>query len=446
MYSRNRNPILRTDSYKPTHWPQYPPGTTQVSSYMAARHTKLPIDYVIAFGAINYHITEFLMQRITMAHVGRAESLLAKHFGNPDLFNRKGFERIVNEHNGAWPVIVRFAREGTKVKLGRPIMFIENTDPELPWVTNYIESVMLKTWYPITVATVSHLCKQIILKWLEKNGDPSLIPFKLHDFGFRGASSDESAELGGMAHLVNFMGTDTLPALDMADVLYGEEMAGYSIPATEHSTITTWGREFELDAYLNVLKKYPKGLVACVSDSYNIYNACEHLWGGALREEVLAREGTLVVRPDSGDPLQVLPKVLDILGAKFGFTVNQKGYKVLDPHVRVIQGDGINVNSIGPILATLDEHGWSADNIAFGMGGGLLQQVNRDTFGFALKCCEVIIDGEPRDVVKQPVDDSQKSSLGISDMWEEVCDLPIVYADGRAHNLSTFKQIRERAV
>ena len=181
-------------------------------------------------------------------------------------------------------------------------MTVENTDPELPWVTNYVETLLSMIWYPSTVATQSRYMRLRVLNYLEATGDTSLIDFKVHDFGFRGSTSVESAGIGDSAHLVSFKGTDTFQGIRVARKYYGEPMAGFSIPAAEHSTITSWGYENEKDAYANMLKAFPTGLVAVVSDSYDIYNACREIWGKELKEAVLARDGVLVVRPDSGYP------------------------------------------------------------------------------------------------------------------------------------------------
>lgn len=236
------------------------------------------------------------------------------------------------------------------------------------------------------------------------------LPFKLHDFGFRGVSSVETAAIGGAAHLVNFQGTDNLAGIVYARQFYGAKMPGTSIPAAEHSTMTAWSREREIDAYRNMLHQFPVGMVAVVSDSYDVFHACREIWGGPLKRDVLDRDGTLVVRPDSGDPPTVVVQVLDILGEKFGFTTNSKGYRVLDPHVRVIQGDGIDRQMLFNVLDAMRSSGWSADNIAFGSGGGLLQKLNRDTCRYAFKCASATVDGVERDVFKQPATDHGKQS------------------------------------
>ena len=238
-----------------------------------------------------------------------------------------------------------------------------------------------------------------------------MIDFKLHDFGYRGVSSEESAGIGAAAHLLNFKGTDTVAGILMLKQYYDAKgMPGFSIPAAEHSTITSWGKEHEVDAYANMLNTYPKGLVAVVSDSYDIFNACREIWGKELKDQVEKREGTLVVRPDSGDPAQTVLKVLQILSDQFGSNYNEKGYKVLSPSVRVIQGDGVNIHSIREILRTMEANSFSADNIAFGMGGALLQSLNRDTFKFAFKASAIRINGVWHEVFKKPVTDTSKVS------------------------------------
>jgi len=305
---------------------------------------------------------------------------------------------------------VKAVKEGSVVGAQNAIVTIENTDPEFYWLTNWAETVLLQIWYPITVATLSRAIKQIIGEALVRTGDPSGLAYKLHDFGFRGVSSRESAAAGGAAHLFNFMGTDNLPAIELLQQYYAADMAGGSIPASEHSTITAWGREHEADAYENILNNVPEGIVACVSDSYDIYNAVRNLWGGVLRDKIMHRNGTLVIRPDSGEAVSVLEELFHIAAGKFGYEVNRKGWKVLAPQVRFIQGDGVNYYTIQNMISQLTRRGWSMDNWSFGMGGALLQQINRDTLRFALKCSAIDIGGEWHDVYKQPVTDPGKDS------------------------------------
>jgi nicotinamide phosphoribosyltransferase len=397
--------VLNTDSYKTSHWLQYPPATTTVFSYIEARGGSLP--YTVFFG-LQALLKEYFTKPVTSDDVAMGAEVCAAH-GVP--FNRDGWLHIVEAHGGRLPLRIRAVPEGTVVPVNHALVTVENTDPACYWLTSYVETALLRIWYPTTVATHSHATRRLIADALARTGDLAGLPFKLHDFGARGVSSLESAMLGGMAHLVNFMGTDTLTALLGARAYYGEPMAGHSIPAAEHSTITAWGRDGELDAYRNMLRQFgrPGALLAVVSDSYDLDAAVTRLWGGALRDEVIASGATVVIRPDSGDPTSVVLRTVQSLDAAFGGDVNAKGYKLLR-HVRVIQGDGITRESIASILAALADAGYSADNIAFGQGGALLQQVNRDTLGFAMKASAAEVGGEWRDVFKAPVTDPAKRS------------------------------------
>ena len=336
--------------------------------------------------------------------------LFAAH-GEP--FNEAGWRYIVERHGGLMPVHIRAVPEGTVVPVLNVLATIESTDPKCFWIASYLETLLLRVWYPTTVATISWHIKRLIRRFLAETSDDgeAQLPFKLHDFGARGVSSHESAGLGGLAHLVNFKGTDTVAALKAGRRYYNEPMAGFSIPAAEHSTITAWGREREADAYRNMIAQYgkPGAVFACVSDSYDVYAAVEHLWGERLRQQVIDSGATLVVRPDSGNPPDVVEKCAVLLDRAYGSSINSKGFKVLN-HVRLIQGDGVNPTSIREILERLKTTGFAADNIAFGMGGALLQQLNRDTQQFAMKCSAARIDGRWIDVYKDPVTDPGKVS------------------------------------
>ena len=409
-----KNILLNTDSYKVSMFKQYPAGTTGVYSYIESRGGVY--DSTLMFG-LQAFIKEYLLEPITQADIDVADEILTAH-GEP--FNREGWEYILSEHQGFLPLVIRAVPEGTVVPVSNVLATVENTDPKCFWLTTYLETALLRAvWYGTTVATQSKSIKNVISEYLERTGDPSTINFKLHDFGARGVSSLESAGIGGAAHLVNFMGTDTISGLLYAREYYNAGIAGFSIPAAEHSTITSWGRDNEVDAYRNMLKQFgkPASIFAVVSDSYDVFNAAENLWGGELKDEVIASGATLVVRPDSGDPETVCFKLLQILADKFGYTTNDKGYKVLNT-VRLIQGDGVNERTIRNILGRFQAFGWSADNIAFGMGGALLQIVDRDTQKFAMKCSSIQVNGEWRDVQKDPVTDSGKrSKAGRVTLW-----------------------------
>lgn len=450
--------ILNTDSYKCSMFNQYPPGTQYIYSYIESRGGLY--DQTVFFG-LQAFIKEYLTKPITQEDIDEAELIITAH-GEP--FNREGWQYILDEHNGYLPLKIRAVREGTVVPVRNVLATIVNTDPECFWLTTWIETPLLRAiWYPTTVCTQSWNIKQLIKTYLEKTGEPGEINFKLHDFGARGVSSLESAGLGSLAHLINFNGTDTIAGIIAGRNYYGCNISGYSVPAAEHSTITSWGKENEVEAYRNMLKQFakPGSIVSVVSDSYDIFNACKSLWGGELRQDVIKSGATLVIRPDSGDPATVVLKCLQILSEQFGFTINSKGYKVIN-HVKVLQGDGINYDSIQEILEGIINDGFSADNVAFGMGGALLQKVDRDTQKWAMKCSAAYINGEWIDVFKDPITDSGKTSKkgrvslfldsdgnyyseAINYDSEYIADeLQTVFFDGVLTNECTLDDIRKR--
>jgi len=344
--------LLDVDSYKGSHFLQYAPKTEYISSYIEARGGKFD-DHV--FFGLQMYLKRYLARPITAEEIDYAEQMWTAH-GVP--FNRAGWEHILNEHDGYLPLKIQAVKEGTVLPVKNAIVQIINTDPAVPWLTSFMETALLRAvWYPTTVATLSWTVKQIIRRYLNKTCEnpEAELPFKLHDFGARGVSSAESAALGGIAHMVNFLGSDTVGALQHARTFYGEDMAAFSIPMG----------------------------------------------------------GTLVVRPDSGDPTIVPIEIVELLGKAFGYNTNAKGYKILPSCVRVIQGDGVNPVSIETILERLEAKGWSAENIAFGMGGALLQRdVHRDTMKWAMKANATKRADDPLwyDVFKDPITDKGKIS------------------------------------
>lgn len=456
------NPLLATDSYKQSHFRQYPPEARQISAYVEARTNPFSDD-VLFFG-LQAYLRKALQRPISDKDIERAAQICSAH-GVP--FNREGWQQIVDDHAGLLPLEIKALPEGSLVPSGVPLVQLENTDDRMPWLTTWVETALLRAvWYPSTVATMSFKCKQVIYRGLLATSEEpdQQIPFKLHDFGARGVSSSESAALGGMAHLVNFAGTDTMEALEAALEFYDAEVAGYSIPAAEHSTMTSWGPERETAAYANMLDQFARKdkLVAVVSDSYDIHNAVRNIWCGTLKDQVLASGATVVIRPDSGSPVETPLKVLETLWQSYGGTENAKGARVLNPAVRVIQGDGMTLATIEQLVAEMVRKRWSLDNIAFGMGGGLLQHVNRDTMRFAMKANAMKTeDGQWKDVFKMPVSDPNKASKAgrqavvfqngqlVARKFDEVDpaddQLKVVYRDGMLHESSSFDDVRARA-
>jgi nicotinamide phosphoribosyltransferase len=418
------NICLDVDSYKLSHWPQYPEGTDYMMSYLEARGGEFTESTL--FG-LQYLLHEYLSKPVTKENVVEAANFAGAH-GEP--FNYDGWMYIVNTHGGNLPVRIRAIPEGTVVPVRNALLTIECFDKNCFWIVSWLETMLTRLWYPSTIAIQSRESKKIINHYLQLSSDTpeTDLPFKLHDFGGRGVTCLEQSRLGGAAHLLSFMGSDTIEGIRMVNHHYDCEMAAFSIPASEHSTVSSWGREGEIAFYKNYVKTFltdrqlPPGipkLAACVSDTYNIYNAtC--FWSSPEMVKVLKESGgTLVIRPDSGDPLKVLPDIFNNLkvNLKDEITVNSKGYKVLPPYLRVIQGDGIDRHSMKDILELLTSLGWSATNIAFGSGGGLLQKVNRDTQKWAFKCSAIRVNGELRRVFKDPITDSGKrSKSGLLDL------------------------------
>ncbi|KAM4741374.1 nicotinamide phosphoribosyltransferase 2 isoform 2-T2 [Anableps anableps] len=445
-----------------THYKQYPPNVSKIYSYFECRQKKGSQFSEVVFFGLQYLLKKYLTGPVvTEDKIQEAKLFYQMHFKQA-VFDEEGWRKVLEKHNGRLPIRIKAVPEGKIIPRGNVLFTVENTDQDFYWLTNYIETMLVQMWYPITVATVSREFKKILAKHLKAtSGSMEGLDLKLHDFGYRGVSSQESAALGGAAHLVNFCGTDTIAGVLMAQRYYGCPMAGFSIPAAEHSTIISWGKNKEKEAFERILDQFLSGPVSVVSDSYDIFNACKHIWGDELKERVMERceDSCLVIRPDSGDPGETLIEVIKILGECFGYSVNSVGYKVLPSYLRIIQGDGIDLSSVdlrymssncigtplggsqgniiyknGPagkthqkqlgkfqgfkkiscgvekILAKLSDEGWSAENVLFGCGSSLLQKLNRDTLSCAFKCSYVETNGKGMDVYKQPVTDPSKGS------------------------------------
>ncbi len=452
-----QNLILCADSYKYSHHLQFPEGIEKTYYYIESRGGMY--DFVLFYG-LQAFLKEYLQTPVTRADIDEAETFVTRH-GLP--FNRKGWERVVNKCGGYLPITITAVPEGTAVPNHNVLAVIENDDPEFYWVPGFIETALLRgVWYGSTVATRSKKIKNLLAGYLERTAD-SLdgLPFTLHDFGARGVSSHESAGIAGSAHLINFMGTDNLDGIRFAQKYYGpaDEMFGLSIPASEHSVTCSWGKGHELDFYRNMLTQFggPGKIYANVADTYNIYYACKTLFP-QLKDELRRMNSTMVVRPDSGDPAEVVSACIQILADSFGHHTNGRGYKVLE-NVRIIQGDGIDETSIVRILDAITRLGFSAENLTFGCGGYLLQRVNRDTQKFAMKCSAVMIHGEWRDIFKDPITDhDKKSKQGRVTLYagnggfysaplapEVPSALVPVYRNGEIITQYTFNQVRANA-
>ena len=466
------NPTVMTDSYKISHWRQHQDGTLRLGSYFEARAGG-EYPEVVFFG-MQYLLKRYIAGLILkQEHIEEGEEFARAHFGRSDVFNGDGWRRLLEKHQGIMPLRIKAVPEGSVIPESNVLFTIENTDNEFPWLVNHFETLLVQLWYPCTVATISRALKEMLRHGLAESGTPGKLPFMLHDFGYRGSTSVESAAIGDAAHLVNFMGTDTIAGIEMLRQYYGADMPGFSVPAAEHSTITSWGQDREADAYRHIINQFNTGLVSVVSDSWDIYQACRQIWGRILRDEIREKDGlTVVVRPDSGEPRETVVNCLNILGEQFGFTRNPKGYKVLPDCIRLIQGDGINRHSLPALVEAIMTAGWSLDNIAFGSGGGLLQDCNRDTQRFGLKCNWIDVNGVIKPVSKNPQSDVSKSSkagplklvtrpesktnrlrgtVGVSNNYQTVSQdepgediMQVVFENGELVNETSLTEIRKR--
>lgn len=418
----NSNICMATDSYKVSHWLQFPQGMNRSSYYIESRGGVYDATMI---AGVKY-ITSILERGVTAKQVQKAAVYWAKHFGS-DLFNIEGWMRIVNELGGKLPVRIRAAKEGDVIPVKNVLFVIESTVDGFGWLPGYLETMLLRAmWYPTTTATISFQAKKTIKEYMLMSSDLTgddfdfVLKTRLHDFGARGVSSSESAGIGGMGHLYNFIGTDTIEATLLIEHLYGEQMAGISIPAREHSTTTCYLRDGEDEAFDNSLEKFGGGVFAIVIDSYSTKGALQRLTdpNGKFVQKLRKVGGIAVLRPDSGVPIDMVMLCLQTIWDNVGGTVNSKGYKVLDPQFRVIQGDGVDGEAIERILNwVVGVKKFSAENLAFGMGGGLLQHCDRDTQKFAMKCSAMEVNGEWRDVFKSPeTDPGKKSKAGRLDL------------------------------
>ncbi len=461
--------ITQTDSYKLNHWNQYPAGTTKAYAYFESRNGAA-FPYSVFFG-LQAIIRKNLTGRIvTRKAIEEAAALAKAHFGNDTSFNRAMWERILRKHDGRLPLRIKAVKEGTLVPTNNVLFTVENTDDKCAPLTNGVESLLTHVWFPTTVATLSHFIKGKIRAGLEKSSEAlGGLNFMLHDFGYRGVSSDESAEIGGAAHLINFLGTDTVPAILFLIDYYGKpgqtfDGIAYSVPATEHSIMTALGRDGETSVVRKLIEDYPKGILSVVADSYDIYNFVDNIIGKVLNSAICQRDGVFVIRPDSVTPQHPTPEaevvwILENLAKHFGFHVNTKGFRVINPKVRVLWGDGIDRFGIEKILDAVIAAGFSVENIAcFGMGGGLLQKVNRDTQRFAFKSSWQERNGVGYDIFKDPLDQTKASKRGrlklvsdngklttVPESDERPDLLETVFLNGKLMRTQTLDEIRALA-
>ena len=353
--------------------------------------------------------------------------------------------------------------EGVIVQNKNILLQITNTDPNCFWLPTYLETALLRAiWYPTTVATLSYECKKVIKKYLLETSDNlERLEYMLADFGARGVSSYESSEIGGVSHLVNFYSTSTTSALQCAKKYYHADLEKYTtVPAAEHSTIISWGKDKEVNSYQNIINEFANySRYAIVSDSYDYWHVINKVWGEKFKDKIENSNNTLVIRSDSGDPVEVVVKTLEILMQKFGYEVNKKGYKVLPKYIRILHGDRVSLEKIEEILEVLKAQKISAENISFGMGASLLQKINRDVQQFAMKLSAIKKkDCDWEGVCKSPITEPKKHSkcgrlllikkndvfhtINYEPNFRKTNYLTPVFKNGKILNETTFSQIK----
>ena len=492
------NPLLLTDGYKTGHHQQYPKGTTLVYSNFTPRSNKYApkgCDQVVSFGQ------QMIMRQIHDAFqnefflkpkaevCGEMKRELSMYL-NTD-YDVSHFEALWDL--GYLPIEVKAITEGTLVPIKVPVLTIRNTHPNFYWVTNYLETIISNLlWKPMTSATIAHQYRKVLTGWMEKTDAERawFVDWQGHDFSMRGMDSVDAVIASGLGHLTSFSGTDSLPAIHGARKYYGAtEFVGGSVNATEHSVMCAGGKEDEVETFRRLLQTYPTGILSVVSDTWDLWRVCtEHVV--TLKDEIMNRDGKLVIRPDSGDPVDILcgmegelyihegnyrispsgnkssqaekKGVIELLWDVFGGTINEQGYKVLDPHIGAIYGDSITIARADEICRRLEAKGFASTNVVLGIGSFTYQYNTRDTFGFAMKATYVEVDGVGREIFKDPITDdgTKKSATGLLSVqnhdgkyvlvdrctWEDEAEgcLETIYQDGAFFNQTTLAEIQAR--
>ncbi len=480
-----QTPLL-LDGYKLGHVFQYSPDTTLVYSNLTARSSRTGIKEVVAFG-FQYFVEEYLIRQFKETFFDRPKAeVLAEYQRRVD--NYLGPGAVTIDHIAKlWdlqylPLVIKAVPEGTSVPLRVPMLTIRNTIPEFFWLTNMLETLMSSVvWHPCTSATTALAYRKTFERYAKVTGGPmDFVPWQGHDFSFRGLTGPETAALSGAAHLLSFTGTDTVPAIDLLEEYYGansdKELVGGSVPATEHSVMCMGMQDDEKETFKRLLTEtYPSGPLSVVSDTWDFWKVLtEYL--PQLKAEIMARDGKLIVRPDSGDPTKIIcgdlgshteaeqMGAIAVLWEIFGGKVNDKGYKELDPHIGLIYGEAITHDRQADILCRLAAKGFASTNVVFGIGSYTYQYVTRDTYGFAIKSTfGATLSRGNLPIFKDPATDSgpKKSAKGLLRVdkgvdgklyvtedvdWNDEIggELQIIFRDGHAYNVQTLAEIRER--
>lgn len=480
--------ILYKDFYKTDHRRQYPEGTTKVYSNLTPRISRMPeVSQIVVFG-IQYFVKDFLQRRFTYSFFNENKGKVIAHYKRrmdtslgPDSITTKHLEDL---HDlGYLPIHLKALPEGTLCPLRVPVLTITNTHPDFAWLPNFLETILSNVlWHPMTSATIAHLYRTRLENYAAETSDiPEFVKWQGHDFSMRGQTSFESSLVNAGAHLTSFTGTDTIPGIDWVENFYNadctKELIGGSVPATEHSVMCLGGQETEAQTYKRLITEiYPKGIVSIVSDTWDYWSVLDKTIR-SLKDDILARDGKVVIRPDSGDPVKIIlgdksaepgslayRGTMDVLWEIFGGSINSKGFKQLDPHIGVIYGDSITIERCEQICQGLRGAQFASTNMVYGIGSYTYQYVTRDTFGFAMKATYGEIAGEKKEIFKDPLTDGgvKKSAKGLLMVYrcvddgqiklKECCSeneetqglLQTVFKDGKAFNETSLAEIRAR--
>ncbi|OQD43897.1 nicotinate phosphoribosyltransferase [Croceivirga radicis] len=479
------NPLLYTDGYKVDHRRQYPENTTLVYSNWTPRKSRIPnVDKVVFFG-LQYFIKKYILEdfqnnffNLPKEEVCAQYSRRINNYLGP---NSVGIKHIEALHDlGYIPMAIKALPEGVSVPIRVPMFTMYNTLPNFFWLTNYFETLLSTTiWLPCNSATIAKQYRSLLDDYAAKTSSiPEFVDWQGHDFSMRGMAGLEAALLSAAGHLLSFSGTDTIPAVDFLETYYNansdEELIGGSVAATEHSVMCMGTNSGEQETFKRLITEiYPNGIVSIVSDTWDLWKVLTQYLPN-LKDEVLARDGKVVIRPDSGDPVAIIcgdPKanssvaqkgVVQLLWDTFGGSINEKGFKELDPHIGAIYGDSITLERAENICKRLEENGFASTNVVLGIGSFTYQYNTRDTFGFAMKATYGEVNGEGREIYKDPITDdgTKKSAKGLIKIekvdntyslkdqvsWEEEAtgELQLVFKDGELLIDDNLKAIRAR--
>ncbi len=488
------NPLMAIDFYKADHRRQYPEGTEYVYSNFTPRSSRLAnllggFDERVVVVGIQAYIKRVLIEQWNKEFFSKSKAeVIEKYKRRMDTSLGEGavpIDHMEALHDlGYLPIKVKSLPEGSRVNIRVPMFTVVNTMPEFFWLTNYIEtSISAEVWKPCTTATIAYEYKRLLIEYANKTGAPlDFVPLQGHDFSARGMSGMDDAAASGIGHLANFIGTDTVAAIDYAEDYYGVDgVVGVSVPATEHSVMCMGTKDDEIETFKRLINElYPSGIVSIVSDTWDFWKVVSE-FATELKDDILARSpnaiglAKVVFRPDSGDPVKVIcgdpdaePGSPEFKGSVqclwdiFGGSETDKGYKMLHERVGLIYGDSITLQRAQAILEGLEAKGFASTNVVFGIGSYTYQFLTRDTFGFAIKATWGQVNGEGREIFKDPITDKgdKKSAAGLLRVEEtangfELFDrqtpeqeqqgaLQLVFEDGRVENETSFAEIKER--